>query len=78
MLKARSRAFTNRSLHSHFLVCKARLFVMLRIFIEDDAGQGTVEYALVISLLSVVAIASLKVLGRKANVTFEQAARHLK
>jgi Flp pilus assembly pilin Flp len=51
---------------------------MLRIFIEDDAGQGTVEYALVISLLSVVAIASLKVLGRKANVTFEQAARHLK
>jgi len=52
--------------------------VLLLRFLEDDTAQGLVEYALVISLISMVAIASLKMLGRKSNMTFSNAARFLK
>jgi len=35
--------------------------------LKDDAGQGLVEYAIIIALVSVVAIAALRILGRKAD-----------
>lgn len=44
----------------------------------DDSAQGLVEYALIIALVSIVAIAALTVLGKKANNTLSNAANSLK
>jgi pilus assembly protein Flp/PilA len=43
----------------------------------DDKGQGLVEYALIIALVSIVAIAALSVLGKKASNTLSNAANSL-
>jgi len=42
--------------------------------LRDDDGQGLVEYALIIALVSVVAIVALKLLGTKANTALGSAA----
>ena len=34
---------------------------------KDDRGQGLVEYALVIAVVAIVALATLRVLGRRVN-----------
>lgn len=49
----------------------------LRAFCADESAQGLVEYALVIALVSIVAIASLRVLGEKASNTLSNAAEKL-
>jgi len=46
-------------------------------FLQDDAGQGLVEYALIIALVSIVAIAALQFLGQKASNTLSNAATQL-
>jgi len=43
-----------------------QLFLAL---LHDDRGQSVLEYALIISLVSVAAFASLKFLGTKVNNT---------
>lgn len=45
-----------------------------RNFLCDDGAQGLVEYTLIIALVSIVAIAALTVLGKKANNTLSNAA----
>jgi pilus assembly protein Flp/PilA len=45
--------------------------------LQDDRGQGLVEYALIIALVSIVAIAALKFLGAKASNTLNNAANTL-
>ncbi len=47
-------------------------------FIRDDQAQGLVEYALIIATVSIVAIAALNILGKKANNTLNNAASDLK
>jgi pilus assembly protein Flp/PilA len=42
--------------------------------LRDESGQGLVEYALIVSLVSVVAIAALQVLGQKASNSLSNAA----
>jgi pilus assembly protein Flp/PilA len=49
----------------------------LNSIMHDDEGQGLVEYALIIALVSVVAIAALKVLGNTASNTLSSAASNL-
>jgi pilus assembly protein Flp/PilA len=44
---------------------------------EDDTAQGLVEYALIIALVSIVAIAALQVLGQKASNTLSNTANSL-
>jgi len=44
------------------------------VFLSDESGQGLVEYALIISLVSVVAIAALTYLGQKASNSLSNAA----
>jgi pilus assembly protein Flp/PilA len=41
---------------------------------RDERGQGLVEYALIIALVSLVAISALKFLGAKASNTLNNAA----
>jgi pilus assembly protein Flp/PilA len=45
--------------------------------LRDEEGQGLVEYALIIALVSIVAITALKFLGNKANNTLSNAASSL-
>jgi pilus assembly protein Flp/PilA len=45
--------------------------------LNDDQGQGLVEYALIIALVSILAIAALKFLGAKASNTLNNAANTL-
>ena len=45
--------------------------------LRDDEGQGLVEYALIIALVSIVAIVALQFLGSKANNTLNNAANSL-
>jgi len=45
--------------------------------LRNDEGQGLVEYALIIALVSIVAIAALRLLGQKANTTLTNAANQL-
>ena len=45
--------------------------------LADDSGQGLVEYALIIALVSIVAIAALQTLGKKASNTLSNAAKSL-
>ena len=49
----------------------------LKTMLIDDEGQGLVEYALIIALVSIVAIAALSVLGKKASNTLSNAATQL-
>jgi pilus assembly protein Flp/PilA len=45
--------------------------------VRDDRGQGLVEYALIIALVSLVAISALKFLGAKASNSLNNAANAL-
>jgi Flp pilus assembly pilin Flp len=47
-------------------------------FLRNDSGQDLVEYALIIALIVIVAMATLSVLGRKASNTLSNAANSLK
>jgi pilus assembly protein Flp/PilA len=43
-------------------------------FLVDDSGQGLVEYALIIALVAIVAIAAMRSLGTKVSNTLSNAA----
>jgi pilus assembly protein Flp/PilA len=45
--------------------------------LTDDAGQGLVEYALIIALVSIVAMAALRSLGNAANNSLTNASNQL-
>jgi pilus assembly protein Flp/PilA len=49
----------------------------LRSLLVEDSGQGLVEYALIIALVSLVAIVALQFLGNKSNNTLYNAANAL-
>jgi pilus assembly protein Flp/PilA len=53
------------------------VFKNFTAMLRDDEGQGLVEYALIIALVSIVAIAALQVLGKKASNTLSNAASSL-
>lgn len=50
---------------------------MLKNFIENENGQGLVEYALILALISIVAIAALTAIGNATNKTLQNVADHL-
>ena len=51
---------------------------MLKNFYNDESGQGMVEYGLLIALISVAAIAALKLLGPAISNMFDAATDELK
>ena len=50
---------------------------MFSHFLSDESGQGLVEYALIIALVSIVAIAALRALGNSSNNTLTNAGNNL-
>ena len=46
----------------------------LTAMLRDDEGQGLVEYALIIALISVVAIVALRLIGSRATSQLNNAA----
>jgi pilus assembly protein Flp/PilA len=46
-------------------------------FLRDESGQGLVEYALVVALVSIVAVAALQFLGGKASNSLNNAANQM-
>lgn len=44
---------------------------LFQAFLKDDEGQGMVEYAILLALISVVAIATIEALGIKVEATFK-------
>lgn len=48
-----------------------------RSFLCDDRGQSLVEYALIITLVAMVALFGLILLGKKSNNTLNRAANSL-
>jgi pilus assembly protein Flp/PilA len=49
----------------------------LSAMLRNDDGQGLVEYALIIALVSIVAMAALRTLGNKANNSLTNASNQL-
>ena len=45
---------------------------MFRNFFKDEAGQGMVEYGLIIALIAIVVIAALTTVGQKVNGKFTE------
>ncbi len=50
---------------------------MLTQFFKNDAGQGLVEYALIIALVAIAVIAALQTLGMKSDNAMDNAANSL-
>jgi pilus assembly protein Flp/PilA len=62
------------SRYPEYMISHSAMFSSLRRLLSDDRGQGLVEYALIVALVSIVAIAALKFLGGKASNTLNNAA----
>jgi pilus assembly protein Flp/PilA len=52
------------------------LKALLNVFTDED-GASLVEYALIVALVAVVAIAGLRILGTQANSTLSSAANSM-
>jgi pilus assembly protein Flp/PilA len=46
------------------------IFKLISRLYEDEEGQGLVEYALILVLIAIAVIASMTLLGKKVNNTF--------
>jgi len=54
-----------------------RFIQIVRAMAENDQGQGLVEYALIIALVSIAAIVALQYIGAKVQTTLSGAANQL-
>jgi len=50
---------------------------LLQLVLHDDSGQGLVEYALIISLIALVAFSALIFLGQRNNNSLRNSANTL-
>ena len=44
---------------------------MMKWLMEEESGQGMVEYGLILAFISVLAIAAIKSIGTKIKTNFE-------
>jgi len=59
------------------LAVKEKSMKTFRAMMGNSTGQGLVEYALIIALVSIVAIAALRFLGSKSTNTLRNAGSNL-
>nr|WP_276981255.1 Flp family type IVb pilin [Johnsonella ignava] len=43
---------------------------LMNTFLNEESGQGLVEYGLILALISIVVIGILRIVGNKLNNTF--------
>ena len=43
---------------------------LVNAFLNEESGQGLVEYGLILALIAIVVIAILRIVGNKLNSTF--------
>ena len=43
---------------------------LMNAFLNEESGQGLVEYGLILALIAIVVIAILRIVGNKLNSTF--------
>ena len=48
-----------------------KLTKLMVAFLQDEEGATMVEYGLMVALIAVVAIATVSLLGKEVNTTFE-------
>ena len=46
---------------------------MIRQFLNDESGQGMVEYILIVALIAIAVIATVKIFGTKISGMFTKA-----
>ena len=51
---------------------------MMNWLMEEESGQGMVEYALILGLISIIAIAAITAVGGKVNTLWQNAQNALK
>jgi len=44
---------------------------MFKRFLNDESGQGMVEYALIVALIAVLVVATIKLFGRQIRDLFK-------
>ena len=49
---------------------KVKMKNLVNAFLNEESGQGLVEYGLILALIALVVIAILKTVGNKLNNTF--------
>ena len=49
-----------------------KLFTLLRSLRKNDSGQDLLEYALLVALIALVAVAAITTTGENATAIFEQ------
>ena len=54
-----------------------QLISRLRTFVRDHEGQDLLEYALLVALIALVAVAAVTLTGTNVNAIFEQIAEKL-
>jgi pilus assembly protein Flp/PilA len=54
-----------------------KLFMRSRRFMRDDSGQDLLEYALLVALIALVAVAAVKTSGQAINSIFSTVATQL-
>lgn len=47
-----------------------KMYDRCRYYLQEESGQGLVEYALILVLIAIVVIAAIKGIGSQANCTF--------
>jgi pilus assembly protein Flp/PilA len=65
---------SNDPLPHHISKRNSLMFKYLLAVLNDEEGASLVEYALIVALVAVVAIAGLKILGSNANTALSSAA----
>jgi pilus assembly protein Flp/PilA len=55
-----------------------RLYAYLQTMRNDEKGQALVEYALILALVAIVAIAALELLGTNVSSRLDEIAKKIK
>ncbi len=57
----------NEEVNTHMISLYTKLQLVLARVLDDEDGQGLTEYALILALIAVIAIAALTFLGGKVT-----------